>query len=191
MDAAGGDPEGDAGLASGVPVMLWDIARASAMVAFACYTLTVAWGIVLAGRGFRPAARAMAYHRFLSSLGLCALAAHVASLMADRYARVHPSALLGMHTTPGRLMGAAALWLALALPLSMTLKRRGLLSARSWRRLHYLGYATWLLALLHGLATGSDTHSPMGVVVYAAAAALVAAAGWWRWLERPQPARSG
>jgi sulfoxide reductase heme-binding subunit YedZ len=168
--------------------MLWDIARASAMIAFCCYTLVVVWGILLAGRGFRPAAPQMAFHRFLSSLGLAALATHISTLMLDSYAKVHWQALAGMGTTPGRSLGAAALWLTIMLPLSMRLKKAGLLSTRAWRTLHYLGYATWLLALLHGIASGSDTRSPFALAMYGTASALVAAATWWRWLERPVPA---
>lgn len=170
-------------------MMLWDITRASALVAFGCYTLVVVWGIILAGRGFRPAAREMAFHRFLGSLGLCALATHVTTLLLDSYARVHPGALIGLHTTPGRTAGAAALWLAVALPVSMTLRRHGVLSTRTWRRLHYLGYATWALALVHGAASGTDTRSPFAIAAYGGSAALVAAAAWWRWLERPAPQR--
>jgi methionine sulfoxide reductase heme-binding subunit len=170
-------------------MMLWDVTRASAMVAFGCYTLVVTWGILLAGRGFRPAAPQMAFHRFLSSLGLAALATHVGSLMLDRYAKVYPHTLLGMGATNSVRAGVAALWLSLALPFSMRLKKAGVLPARAWRALHYFGYATWGLALAHGITTGSDSGSQWAVGLYGAAAAVVGAAAWWRWLERPAPAR--
>ena len=58
-------------------VILWELARASAFVAFACYTLVVRWRVVLAGRAWRPAAPQLSFHRFLSSLGLLALGLHV------------------------------------------------------------------------------------------------------------------
>src|SRR6185436_17592430 len=67
----------------GCTVMLWDIARASAFVAFACYTLVVAWGIGLSTRFWKPPAPQLGFHRFLSSLGLVAVATHVIALMAD------------------------------------------------------------------------------------------------------------
>ena len=54
----------DAGLGPGGDlVILWELARASAFVAFACYTLVVAWGVVLAGRGWRPAGPQLSFHR--------------------------------------------------------------------------------------------------------------------------------
>ena len=37
-------------------MIAWEIARASAFVAFACYTLVVAWGIGLSGRIWKPPA---------------------------------------------------------------------------------------------------------------------------------------
>ena len=57
-------------------MMLWDIARASAMVAFVCFTFTVAWGLGLSARFWRPAAEQVGFHRFLSTLGLVAVSDH-------------------------------------------------------------------------------------------------------------------
>ena len=140
-------------------MILWEIARASAFVAFGCYTLVVAWGVLLAGRGWRPAAPQLGFHRFLSSLALVALALHISSVLLDHYARVPVSGLVGVGVRPSLMLGAAALWLAVALPVSFRLKRAGFMSNRSWRRLHYFGYAVWGLALLHGIAAGTDSRS--------------------------------
>ncbi len=41
----------------------------SAFVAFGCYTLVVAWGVLLAGRAWRPAAPQLAFHRFCRRWG--------------------------------------------------------------------------------------------------------------------------
>ena len=46
-------------------MLLWSLARASAFVAFGAYTGVVVWGILVAGRAFRPAAPAVAFHRLL------------------------------------------------------------------------------------------------------------------------------
>ena len=62
----------------GRPVIAWEITRASAFVAFGCYTLSVTWGILVASRTLpAPAKPEFDYHRFLSSLGLAATAIHV------------------------------------------------------------------------------------------------------------------
>ncbi len=168
-------------------MILWELTRASAFVAFGCYTLVVLWGILLAGRGFRPAAPQMAFHRFLSSLGLVALATHVSTVLLDSYSKVHVPALVGLGASRGVLLGVIALWLTVALPFSMKLRRAKWLSFRAWRTLHYAGYAVWVLILAHGLTIGTDRHSPWALGTYAASAAIVAAVAWWRWLERPAP----
>lgn len=171
-------------------MILWETARASAFIAFGCYTLVVAWGIVLAGRGWQPAAPQLGFHRFLSTLGLVAVAVHVTAVLLDHYARVPLTGLVGVGARPAVDLGAAAFWLVLALPISFRLKRAGVLGQRAWRALHYFGYTVWVLALLHGIAAGSDSRSYPAIATYAAGAAVVSAAAWWRWLERPRPARS-
>jgi sulfoxide reductase heme-binding subunit YedZ len=169
-------------------MILWDVARASAFVAFACYTLVVAWGIALSARVWRPPAPHMAYHRFLASLGLVAVVIHVGALMLDRYARVTLASLVGRDPRPGVVAGAAALWLILALPLSFRLKQARFMSQRAWRSLHYFGYAVWGLSLVHGIAAGTDSRSFFALAAYGASAAIVGGAAWYRWLERPMPA---
>ncbi len=169
-------------------MILWELARASAFVAFACYTLVVAWGVVLAGRGWRPAGPQLSFHRFLSSLGLLALVVHISCVLLDHYARVPVTAVIGVGARPSVMLGAAALWLALALPVSFRLKRARFMSHRAWRNLHYFGYAVWGLSLCHGISAGTDSRSTPAVAAYSASAAIVAASAWWRWFERPQAA---
>ncbi len=166
-------------------MILWDVARASAFVAFGCYTLVVAWGIGLSARAWRPPAAALGFHRFLGSLGLVALAIHITTLMLDRWARVTVASLVGLDPRPGVVVGAAALWLAVALPLSFRLKQARWMSQRAWRSLHYFGYAMWGAALVHGVMSGTDARSPWGLAMYAGSAAIVAGAAWYRWMERP------
>jgi len=170
-------------------MMLWEVSRASAFVAFACYTLVVAWGIGLSARSWRPPAAALGFHRFLASLGLVALAIHVATLMLDRFARVTVASLIGLDPRPGVVFGACALWLAVALPLSFRLRQARFMSQRAWRGLHYFGYAVWGSALVHGVMAGTDARSPWALAVYAASAAIVGGAAWYRWMEQRAPVR--
>ena len=168
-------------------MMLWDIARASAFVAFACYTLVVAWGIGLSSRFWKPPAPQLGFHRFLSSLGLVAVGTHVAALLLDSYAHVSLGSLAGRDPRPGVTLGAVALWLTLALPLSFKLKQARWIGQRAWRSLHYFGYAVWVLALAHGVLSGTDSRSPFAIGLYGVAGGLVGAAAWHRWANRPQP----
>jgi hypothetical protein len=165
-------------------VILWEITRASAFLAFSCYTITVVWGIALTARSFSPpVSPQFDYHRFVSVIGLLAVLTHVGTLLADRFARVEVGTLLGLGPSWAVRTGVAAFWLTIALPLSFRLKQRKWLSQRFWRRFHYLGYSVWALALAHGLWIGTDTGSVYALLAYGASAAAVAGTAWWRWFE--------
>ena len=148
-------------------MLLWSIARASAFVAFAAYTFVIAWGMLIAARVMRPAAPAVAAHRFLSSLGLVAIATHVAALLLDGYAKVDLPMLAGIGARPSLIPGVVALWLCIALPLSFRLRKAKWISQKVWRRFHWMGYAVWVAALVHGIAAGTDTGSPFAIAAYA------------------------
>jgi len=165
-------------------VILWEITRASAFLAFACYTVTVVWGISLTARSFSPpVSPQFDYHRFVSVIGFLAVLTHVGTLLADRFAHVEVGTLLGTGSSWAVRAGAAAFWLTIAIPLSFRLKQRKWLSQRFWRRFHYLGYSVWALALAHGLWVGTDTGSVYALLAYGGAAAAVAGTAWWRWFE--------
>ena len=167
-------------------MILWDIARSSAFVAFACYTLVLAWGIGLSSRFWKPPAAQLGFHRFLSSLGLVAVVTHVSALMLDRYSRVSLGSLAGFDSRLSVTAGAIALWLAIALPVSFRLKQSRWIGHRAWRSLHYFGYAVWGLALGHAVFSGTDSRSPFAIGLYATAGGLVGAAAWYRWTRVPQ-----
>ena len=165
-------------------MILWEVTRASAFIAYACYTIAVVWGIALTARSFRPpVSPQFDYHRFVAVLGLLALATHVATLLADRFAHVEVATLLGMGASWAVRAGVAAFWLAIAIPLSFRLKQRKWLSQRFWRRFHYFGYGVWALALTHGVWVGTDTGSTYALLAYGLSAAAVAGTAWWRGFE--------
>lgn len=161
-------------------MILWSVARTAGFIAFATLTFALAWGMLVASRVARPAAGAVAIHRFLSSLGLAAIAVHVAALLADRYAKVDAWMLVGRGARPSLVAGAVAMWLAILLPLSFRLRRRKWISQRAWRGLHWFGYVTWAAAFAHGVATGTDSRTPVALATYAGAGGVVAAAGYVR-----------
>jgi sulfoxide reductase heme-binding subunit YedZ len=162
-------------------VITWELTRASAFVAFACYTFSVVWGITLASRSFpAPLKPEFDYHRFLSAVGAVALIVHIATVLIHHANGVHWPAIVYVRASPAAVAGVTATWLAILLPLSFRLKQRRWLSTGAWRSLHYLGYLVWVLALLHGLGAGTDTLTRPALAGYAASVALVAAATVWR-----------
>jgi hypothetical protein len=71
-------------------------------------------------------------------------------------------------------LGALAFDVMIALVLTSLLRRR--LGYGAWRLVHWLAYASWPVALLHGLGTGSDTNVWWMLVLTAGCAAAVLAA---------------
>ena len=137
-------------------MILWELARASGLVAFAVSTIVVVWGILLSSRALRPAAPQADLHRALSTLVLLLVAVHVGTLLANPHAHVGVGSLVGIGVSLGVLAGVVTLWLTVLLPLTFRLRRSRRMGYALWRRIHYLGYAVWALAFVHGVATGSD-----------------------------------
>jgi hypothetical protein len=54
------------------------------------------------------------------------------------------------------------------------------LGYRAWRAVHWLAYASWPVAVLHGLGTGSDTKAWWNLALTAACLLAVVAAVWAR-----------
>ena len=171
-------------------MILWEIARATGLVAIVVYTLTAAWGILLAGRGIQQPKGALELHRSLQTLGLIAIITHVVVLLLDSYAKVEWTAVFGIDSRPAIVLGAIALWLAIALPLSFALRQRKRVSFKAWRAVHYLAYAFWASAVAHGLWIGTDTRNPVVLAGYGVAIALVVGATAWRLLGGAPPKSS-
>ena len=62
----------------------------------------------------------------------------------------------------------------------LTNRLRDRLPYSTWRRAHYLNFAVWLLALVHGVTAGTDSGSSWAIFVYLVAAAAVVGATTWR-----------
>ena len=75
-------------------------------------------------------------------------------------------------------LGIAAAELLVALAVTNHYRRR--LPYTFWRRAHYLNFAVWSAATIHGLGSGTDRSAPWALGVYAAAVTAVSAAIVWR-----------
>src|SRR5205823_969111 len=75
-------------------------------------------------------------------------------------------------------LGAVAFDLLLALIATSLLRAR--IGLRAWRAVHWLAYASWPVALLHTLGTGSDARAGWLAVVSIACTAAVVLAVLWR-----------
>ena len=169
----------------------WYATRAAGMVAFLALTASVVVGLVLAGRARVPRWPRFAVedvHLFAGTLTWTFVAAHMTTLLVDDYIGFSIADLLvpgeAGYTRLATAIGVLAFWLLLAIGVGNRLRR--VLPYTTWRRVHRLNFAVWLLALAHGILGGTDTGTAWATATYALATSAVAGATAWR-LLRPRP----
>lgn len=163
---------------------LWYLGRGTGVVCLILLTTVVALGV--ASRSGRPAFglprfAVAAVHRNASLVALVLLAGHVLALLFDPYAELKLVDLVvpfgGAYRPLWLGLGTLALDLVVALVVTSLLRHR--LGLRSWRAVHWLAYAAWPVAFLHGLGTGTDAGQLwLRAVAVTCAGAVVAAVCW-------------
>jgi methionine sulfoxide reductase heme-binding subunit len=172
----------------------WYIARAGGMLVFTLLTASVVLGLLLSRRDhFKGWPRFVLedVHRFVSLLAGTFIVVHVGSLLFDSYLPFSLTNILVPGTAPYRPLSVAAGVVAAELlaALAVTNRFRDSLPRTFWRRAHYLNFAVWLLAFVHGIFAGTDATTPWGVGLYLASAAMVGALVAGRFMPDPRPAR--
>jgi DMSO/TMAO reductase YedYZ heme-binding membrane subunit len=129
----------------------------------------------------------MDLHRFLALLGLGMLLLHGVTLLLDRTLGMPLAGLFVPGASPYRAApvaaGVVAAELMVLIYLSFLVRRT--IGARNWRRLHWFTYLVFLLATVHGFASGTDAAQPWAHDLYLGAVGAVAFATAWRALGRP------
>lgn len=166
-------------------VLTWYVARAGGLVAFALLTVCVLLGLLLSGRARLAAWPRFALedvHRFAGLLTGTFVVIHGGALLLDGFMPFSLADLLIPGVAPWRplatALGVVAAELLAALALANRYRSR--LSYRFWRRTHYANFAVWSLALVHGIAAGSDSDTAWALAIYIVAAAAVAGLTVWR-----------
>src|SRR2546423_3101304 len=153
------------------PSAYWYLSRATGAVTLLLLTISVVLGILGSVRfaaGTRwPRFAVDSLHRDVSLLVLVLLAAHIVTSVLDSFAPIKlidAVAPLSSAYRPLWLgLGALAFDLLLAVAITSIIRRR--LGYGAWRAVHWLAYATWPVALLHGIGSGTATqHSWMLVL---------------------------
>ncbi len=146
------------------PSPLWFITRATGAVSLVLLTLSVTVGIVHVRRtqiAGVPRFVLDSVHRTASLLAVAFVVVHIVTTLLDGYA---PISLLDVVIPFGSAyrpvwlgLGTVAFDLLIAITITSLLRRR--LGHRPWRAIHWLAYASWPVALVHGLGTGSDART--------------------------------
>ena len=178
-------------IVAAAPSPLWYLSRGTGAVTLVLLTATVVLGIAGTLR-WRPTAGLPRFlvdglHRNLSLLVVVLLAAHVLTAVLDPFAHLRAlDAVVPLASAYRPLwLGLGALALDLLIALVVTSLVRARLGLRAWRAVHWVAYACWPVALLHGLGTGTDASTPWLQALAAFCAAAVAAAVATRLVRAP------
>ena len=164
---------------------LWYTARAGGLLGFALLTASVVLGLALSGRArlrHWPRFAVEDVHRFAGLLAGTFVGIHVLALLLDTYVPFSLAQILVPGTASYRplptALGIVAVELLAALAVANHYRKR--LPYRLWRRTHYLNFAVWALALVHGITSGTDSGTVWAVTLYAVAAGSVVGLLVWR-----------
>ena len=143
--------------------MFWYLTRGTGIVALLLLTASVVLGVLTTARWRTPRwprFALSAIHRNLTLLTLVFIVVHVVTTVLDAYAPIRLVDALVPFISAYRPvwlgLGAVAFDLLLALVVTSLLRAR--LGYRLWRRIHWLAYASWPVALVHALGSGSDAR---------------------------------
>lgn len=171
-------------IAAAGPSALWYLTRGTGLVTLMLLTASVVLGILQVLRWAPPGSPrfiVVTLHRAISLLVVVLLVVHVLTAVLDSFAPVRLlDAVLpfaGSYRPLWLGLGALGFDLIIALTLTSLLRRR--LGLGAWRAVHWLAYACWPVALVHGWGTGSDARTTwMLAVTFGCAAAVLVAVVW-------------
>jgi sulfoxide reductase heme-binding subunit YedZ len=169
------------------PSTYWYATRASGIVALLLLTLSVVLGVIDVSRLSSeryPRFLVDGVHRTVSLLAVVFLLIHIVTTALDSFTSISLVAGFIPFTSSYRRLwlGLGTVSFDLMLAVVITSLTRARIGYRAWRAVHWLGYASWPLALVHGLATGSDTHQRWVLALNAICVIAVIAAALYRTL---------
>lgn len=152
------------------PSIDWYLTRASGAVALVLLTASVLIGIADLGRVRTPGVpRFMidGLHRTASLLSVAFLVVHIVTALIDSFAPISVVdaviPFVGAYRPLWLGLGTVAFDLLVAVAVTSLLRRR--LGHAAWRGVHWLAYACWPVAVVHGFGTGSDVRQGWMLII--------------------------
>jgi predicted ferric reductase len=166
---------------------LWYLSRGTGVVSLILLTASTVLGITTALRWASarwPRFIVEGLHKNVSLLSVVFLATHIGTAIVDGYVPIRwidavvPFA--GQYKPLWLGLGALSFDLLLAVIVTSLLRVR--IGHGTWRAVHWLAYACWPVAVIHGLGIGSDTGQTWMRLIDIAAIAAVGAAVFARFV---------
>ena len=146
-----------------IPHAYWYLSRTSGFVAYVLLWLSMVFGLLLTNKLAKSTTgipAAFDLHQFTSLLGLAFTLFHALILLGDKYIGYSLAQLIvpfSQQDFKPVWVGVGQLGFYLMAVVTFTFYIRELITQRGWRLVHYASFAMWMMALGHGLLTGTDT----------------------------------
>ena len=164
--------------------ILWYATRGAGAVSLVLLTAVVVLGILSALRvqaaGW-PRFLTTGLHRNLALMTLVFLGLHIVTAVVDPFTHLGWLSAIVPFSSYYRTvwLGLGTIAFELLVAILVTSLARGLVGHTVWRMVHWLTYASWPIAVIHGIGTGTDTLSAwLLVLTVACVTAVVVAVGF-------------
>ena len=154
------------------PKAYWYLSRGSALVSFGLLWFSMALGLTISNRLARlwPGGPvAFDLHQYTSLLGLAFGLFHALILIGDSYINYTLPQLL----IPFSSVNFNPLWVGLGqigiylwALVAFSFYVRAHIGTRSWRLIHFISFLAFILALVHGVGSGSDSGTFWATIMY-------------------------
>jgi DMSO/TMAO reductase YedYZ heme-binding membrane subunit len=165
--------------------IVWYATRGAGAVSLLLLSAVVGLGIVSVMRWQTPGwprFLSSGLHRNLALIAMIFLGLHIVTAVVDPFTALGWNAALTPFSSSYRRLwlglGAVALDLLLAIVVTSLLRRY--IGPRAWRVVHWLTYACWPIAVVHGIGTGSDTRYAWMLAIDAVCIGAVIGVATWR-----------
>jgi len=158
-------PNLSASLVGASPKAYWYLSRGTGFVAMTLLWASMAFGLTITNKMARlwpGAPTAFAVHEFVSLLGLAFVMFHGLILMGDRFINF----TFLQVAIPFASSGFKPLWVGLGqigfytwALVTFSFYVRSRIGNKAWRLIHFVSFLTYVAALVHGLASGTDTSA--------------------------------
>ena len=150
-------------LAGESPKVYWYLSRATAFVSLSILWVSMALGLGITNKMARlwpGAPAAFAIHEYVSLLGLAFALFHALVLLGDHYINFTIAQIF----MPFATVGYRPIWVGIGqigfymwVIVTMSFYVRSIIGQKTWRVIHYLSFVMYMMGLLHGLFSGTDS----------------------------------
>jgi methionine sulfoxide reductase heme-binding subunit len=168
--------------------LLWYTTRGAGAVSLILLSAVVVLGVLSALRVHSaawPKFLTTGLHRNLALMAMVFLALHIVTAVIDPFTHLGWLTVVIPFSSYYRTLwlGLGTIAFELLVAIVVTSLVRGLIGQGAWRAVHWLAYASWPVAVVHGFGTGTDALSGWFIVLSIVCVGSVAVAVIYRVIQ--------